>query len=120
MAKVVHFEIYSKNIDKARDFFTKVFDWSFDRWGGPKSYWLLKTDDENAVKATILEKSEEPQSIVNTIEVDSVEQTLLKVKENGGKVLVGKTSIESVGYIAYFTDIDGNVFGIVEKNTLAK
>ena len=119
MSKVVHFEIHSKNIDKAKDFFSKVFDWNFDRWGGPKNYWLLNTP-ESELKATIIEAVDDLQGVINTVEVSSVDDTLKKVESNGGKVLVKKTAVESTGFIAYFSDVDGNVFGIVEKNSLAK
>ena len=120
MAKVVHFEIHSKNIDKAKDFFSKVFNWEFDRWGGPKNYWLLNSDDENSIKATIIDTTSELQGVINTIEVFSIDETLEKVVKLGGKILLKKTLVENTGYIAYFSDLDSNVFGIVEKNSLAK
>lgn len=121
MAKFVHLEIHSNNIDRTKDFFVNVFGWDFDRWGGPKNYWLLKTgSNEDSTKITILEKESDFAGVINTIEVPSIEQTLKLVTKNGGKILLKKTPIENTGYIAYFADIDKNVFGLVQKDTFAK
>lgn len=119
MDNPVHLEIHSANIDKSKDFYSKVFNWSFDRWGGPKSYWLKNSSTDNDLKITILQKTL-GQGVVNTFKVESVENTLNTVIKNGGKIVVNKTLVEGSGYIAYFSDLDGNIFGIVEKNSIAK
>lgn len=119
MDNPVHLEIHSANIDKSKDFYSKVFNWSFDRWGGPKSYWLKNSNTDNDLKITILQKTL-GQGVVNTFKVGSVENTLNTVIKNGGKIVVNKTLVEGSGYIAYFSDLDGNIFGIVEKNSIAK
>ena len=47
MARVIHFELISKDIEKIIDFYTKVFGWKFEKWKGPTDYWLISTGDES-------------------------------------------------------------------------
>ena len=44
-----------------------------------------------------------------TIGVESIDETIEKVKINGGQVLMPRTVIPYVGYIAKFLDTEGNL-----------
>jgi len=52
------------------------------------------------------------QPVVNTIEAPSVDEYTAKVETNGGKIVVPKMAIPGVGWLAYFTDPEGNIHGI--------
>ncbi|MEO8147710.1 MAG: hypothetical protein ABI723_08750 [Bacteroidia bacterium] len=46
---------------------------------------------------------------------------LYKSIENaGGKIVVPKMPIPSYGWLAYFTDLDGNIHGIMQEDKNAK
>lgn len=45
--------------------------------------------------------------------VDDVDETVRRVEEAGGKTLMKKTAIPGVGWIAKFTDTEGNLFAAV-------
>jgi predicted enzyme related to lactoylglutathione lyase len=44
-----------------------------------------------------------------TIGVENIDETIEKVKSNGGQILMPKTAIPYVGYIAKFLDTEGNL-----------
>jgi hypothetical protein len=47
---------------------------------------------------------------VNTIGVESVDEFAAKVEASGGKVVLPKMAIPGVGWQAYCTDTEGNIF----------
>ena len=57
---------------------------------------------------------------INTVAVESLEQTMKKVEQRGGKICVPKMAIPKVGWLAYAEDPAGNVFGIIEPDSNAK
>jgi predicted enzyme related to lactoylglutathione lyase len=59
-------------------------------------------------------------STTNTIGVDSVDSAIAAVLKAGGKNIVPKTSIPTVGYFAYCEDTEGNVFGVMQADPNAK
>jgi predicted enzyme related to lactoylglutathione lyase len=54
------------------------------------------------------------QPVINTIEVESLEEMLTKVEEAGGKKLQGPVEIPEVGLHAYCQDPEGNIFGLIQ------
>ena len=46
MPRVIHFEIHADNPDRAARFYTELFGWTFNKWGGPMEYWVLITGPE--------------------------------------------------------------------------
>ena len=57
---------------------------------------------------------------LNTIAVESLDRTISKIEQRGGKICVPKMAIPNVGWLAYAEDPAGNVFGIIEPDTDAK
>jgi predicted enzyme related to lactoylglutathione lyase len=57
---------------------------------------------------------------LNTVAVKSLDQTISKIEQRGGKICVPKMPIPKVGWLAYAADPAGNVFGIIEPDTNAK
>jgi uncharacterized protein len=57
---------------------------------------------------------------LNTVAVNSLDQTMRKIEQRGGKICVPKMGIPKVGWLAYAADPAGNVFGIIEPDTNAK
>jgi predicted enzyme related to lactoylglutathione lyase len=52
--------------------------------------------------------------------VQSLDQTIKKIEQRGGKICVPKMAIPKIGWLAYGEDPAGNVFGIMEPNEKAK
>ncbi|MCK4952678.1 VOC family protein, partial [Candidatus Bathyarchaeota archaeon] len=57
---------------------------------------------------------------VNTIDVHDVDEYLEKITNAGGTVVAPKMTIPGVGYLAFFKDPQGNVFGIMKDDPSAK
>jgi len=122
MSRVVHFEIPVDDPERATKFYTKVFGWKIKKWEGPMDYWLVTTGDKSApgIDGAIMQRSEMASTVVNSIDVPSVDDFIKKVTKNGGKVITPKTPIPGVGYFAYCKDTEGNMFGILQPDMSAK
>jgi len=57
---------------------------------------------------------------VNTIDVSSVDEFVKKVEKNGETIAVPKHAIPGVGWLAYFKDTEGNMFGMMQADQSAK
>ncbi len=122
MGRVIHFEIPARDPDLAVEFYRKVFGWTAEKYPGPFKYWLIKTGEDNqqGINGAITEKSQLVTATTNTISVPSFEEAAQKIAEAGGEVLMPKTAVPGVGYMAYCRDPEGNVFGIMQMDTNAK
>ena len=121
MPDIVHFEFDVKDPERAADFYSKVFGWKINKWEGPMDYWLIQTgpDENMGVGGAFMKRSEREQyknQMMNTIDVDSIDEFMKKIENNGGKMLSPKMSIPGIGYHAYFQDTEGNVFGIMQAD----
>ena len=56
----------------------------------------------------------------NTIGVESVDNAIASVTNVGGKLIMPKTPIPTVGYFAYCQDTEGNLFGVMHSDPSAK
>lgn len=122
MSRVVHFEISAENPESLIKFYERVFDWKIMKWEGPVEYWLITTGKADApgIDGGLSRRTEGEPSIVNTIDVSSVDEFTTKVESNGGTVVTPKHAVPGVGYFAYFKDPEGNVFGMMEEDPTAK
>lgn len=121
MPRVVHFEIPADDPERAVRFYEQVFGWKISKWGGPHDYWLATTGekDQPGIDGAITRRSDIP-SVVNTIDVPSLDDYARSVVEAGGKIIMPKTAVPGVGYLAYCTDTEGNTFGILQPDMNAR
>jgi predicted enzyme related to lactoylglutathione lyase len=115
MPRVVHFEIYGKKPNNLMDFYFRVFNWTFEKWG-EMDYWIIKTGKGPGIDGG-LGTRRGPSNI--TIEVPDVDACLKKIQQAGGTVALPKTTMPGVGYLAYFKDPQGNIFGIMKNDPTA-
>jgi predicted enzyme related to lactoylglutathione lyase len=122
MPRVVHFEIDAKKPDRAIKFYEKVFSWKIKKWEGPVEYYLITTgkESEPGVDGGLSRRTESEPSTVNTIDVPSVDEFIKKVEASGGTIIRPKMAVPGVGYMAYFKDPEGNIFGMMENDESAK
>jgi uncharacterized protein len=121
MRRVVHFEISADEPERAARFYTDVFGWNVEKWGGPRDYWLVGTGaaDEPGINGGIFRR-DGPVNFVNTIDVPSVDDFAAKITEHGGRVVVPKTAVPGVGYLIYCQDTENNLFGILQEDRSAR
>jgi predicted enzyme related to lactoylglutathione lyase len=119
MPRVVHFEITADDPERASDFYSQVFGWKIQKWDGPQDYWLAATGEGTGIDGAIMRRDEHMPPVVNTIDVASVDVALAKIEASGGKVVAPKMPIPGIGYFAYCTDTEGNMFGVMENDPSA-
>jgi len=122
LPRVTHFEISASDPDRAIRFYEKVFNWKIVKWEGPVEYWLITTgkEDEQGIDGGLSRRTEEGPTTVNTIEVTNIDEYVKKVEDIGGTITSPKHPVPGIGWMAYFKDPEGNVFGIMELDESAK
>ena len=118
MPRVTHFEIPCDNTDRAIRFYEDVFDWQFNKWDGPQDYWLIATGDEDqpGINGGLLKRRQPGHPVVNTLSVEDLDDYTAKVSENGGEIVVPKMAVPGIGWLAYFKDTEGNIFGLMQED----
>lgn len=110
---IIHWEFVVPDAARARTFYRKIFAWHFDDTSFP-GYTLIDTghDPDGAL---VTEKRPVPMAGLNTyFEVSDLRRTLAQVVELGGKILVARTEIPTVGSYAMFADPDGIAVGVLQ------
>jgi predicted enzyme related to lactoylglutathione lyase len=115
MGRVIHFEIIAQQADRAINFYKNVFGWKIANLGDIK-YWPATTgeEDEPGINGAIAQ-SKGRAILVNIIETDNIDNTLDKVRKNGGIVVMEKKEIEGMGTVAYCEDTEGLLFSLLER-----
>ena len=108
MNRITHFEIYTDEPQAVQPFYQDVFGWKFNKFeGGPIEYWLVTTgDDEDPGINGGMTRPREGQSpgTLNTVAVESLDQTIKKIEQCGGKICVPEMAIPKIGWLAYAAD----------------
>jgi len=122
MSRVIHFEIPADNPDRAVEFYRTVFGWEIQKWAGPQEYWLACTgpDSQPGINGGLMRRQYPGAGTCNTIGVVSLDQAIANITKHGGKVVVPKMAIPGVGYLAYCSDTEGNVFGVMQADKTAR
>jgi predicted enzyme related to lactoylglutathione lyase len=127
MPRVVHFEIHADNPERAVEFYKSLFGWEITKWGGPMDYWLIKTgpDDQRGINGGLVKRrgvidGTAVIAYVCTVDVPSVDATVQKLTSLGGTIALPKMPIPGVGWLAYGKDTEGNIFGFMQSDPMAK
>ena len=136
MSTIVHFEIPSDDIERAKNFYHDLFGWKIEKWAGtddgqltsaatgqPMEYWMVTTTDDKGNKAIgggMMKRQMPEQQVTNYINVKSVDEYKSKVEKLGGKVVSPKKAVPGMGYFALCVDTENNSFAIWESNESAK
>jgi predicted enzyme related to lactoylglutathione lyase len=122
MPRVIHFEISADDPERAAAFYREVFGWQIEKWVGPLDYWLITTGppDEPGIDGGLAKRASPQEQTRNTIGVDSVDDAVAKIVVNGGQVMLPKHAVPGVGYLAYCSDPEGNIFGLMQDDPAAQ
>jgi len=58
--------------------------------------------------------------VVNTIDVSDIDDIIKKINNKGGEIVRPKHAVPGVGWLAYFKDSEGVMFGIMQNDPRAK
>ena len=120
MDKVQHFEIPVDNLDRAKKFYKDTFNWNMTDMPEMK-YVILHTGetdkkgmikDMGVINGGMMKRSAKIKSPVIVITVDDLDNSISKVKMNGGKLVVEKMPVSDMGFLAYLQDSEKNIIGL--------
>jgi predicted enzyme related to lactoylglutathione lyase len=121
-----HFSINADDVQRAQQFYAKVFGWKFEAWG-PPGFFMIQTgtDKEPGIQGSLqgrreLVKGQRMTGFECTVSVDDVDAIAKAVEANGGKVIMPKVTIPTVGRLIFFQDPEGNVAGAMHYDAAAK
>jgi predicted enzyme related to lactoylglutathione lyase len=112
---LVFFAIHADDLPRVQRFYEKVFGWKFQPWGPPGFFLIATGDPDDPGIQGALQKRHEVvpgQRLAGyecTIGVEDIDATEAAVVANGGKVILSKCEIPTVGYLIKIQDPDGNV-----------
>jgi predicted enzyme related to lactoylglutathione lyase len=120
MNPVIHFELPADNVDRAKKFYGDIFDWKVNDM--PEMNYAIFITTETDEKSGPVKPGEINGGLAKrgqaitvpsfAISVPDIDVYLKKITAAGGKVLQPKTSVGGMGFMAYFSDPEGNVLSL--------
>jgi predicted enzyme related to lactoylglutathione lyase len=114
------------DMERAKKFFSETFSWEFLATGMDGNHHFATTvpTDENGlpieaggINGGLLERGTYEQQVTSIfIKVKSIDETINKVKENGGKLVFEKIPIADFAFFAQINDTEGNLISLWEDN----
>jgi predicted enzyme related to lactoylglutathione lyase len=117
---VAHFDLHADNLPRARRFYERVFGWRFRPWGPPDFFLIATgTDDEPGIGGALVKRH---QAVTGegvgcfecTIAVDDVGAIQTAIEANGGRIVMSRVTILTVGQLIKFHDTEGNLVGAMQ------
>lgn len=125
MDPLVSFNIPVQDLKRAGEFYRQVFGWAIAPIHGSGGEYhragTVKVDEDGvplspgAINGGLFKKG--THGIDGTfleVRVDSIDESVAKVLENGGSVVLEKRPMLDFAYFAIVQDIDGNCIGLME------
>jgi uncharacterized protein len=124
--KLTHFAIHIDDLERAKSFYEGVFDWGFNSYG-QADFLQIKADKSNNGELIGALQSRKyspiPEKVIGlecSIGVENIDEIIEKVEKNSGTVVMPKTTIPYVGYIAKFLDTEGNLICGIQYDQTAR
>ena len=123
MSRVVHFEIQADDVERAKTFYSAVFDWSFEDYSKMTgtTYWGVVTGPENepGINGGLLQRptaapapEQGTNAYVCTMAVEDYDAVERRILDAGGQVALPKMALAGMAWQGYYIDPEGNTFGI--------
>ena len=114
-APVVHFEINARDLTRAKEFYSNLFDWKIQD-AGVMTYGLIDTGVKTGIKGGIGQVAPgKPPFTTFYMEVQDPQAVLDKAVSLGAGVVVPVTVVPDLVTFALFSDPDGCVVGLVKS-----
>jgi len=113
-SNLAFFAVHADDLPRAQKFYSKVFGWKFEPWGPPGFFIITTGDKDDPGVPGALQKRHEvvPGERITgyecTIAVDDIDAAAKAVVANGGKVILPKCEIPTVGWLIKIQDSEGN------------
>ncbi len=117
--KVTHFAIHADDLERARAFYSKLFNWKFQDYG-PHDFKQIVTGDSGneeligALQSRRYSPLDQPLlGLEGTVMVENVDPLIEKITSAGGTICMDKAAIPGVGWVVKFRDTEGNLMCIM-------
>jgi hypothetical protein len=107
--EIWHVAIRTRSVDRAKDFYGFVFDWTFQEWG---DHYVLIDTGAHPGGGLAPVANPEPPGVTSYVLVADVEATLRRAGDIGGRVVTPRTEEPGVGAWAHLADPWGNELGL--------
>lgn len=108
----VHIELNTQDVGKAKDFYTKLFDWKLEDMPGPTPYTMIKVGEGTAGGIMKHPMPGAPSFWLPYVLVDDIHAATAKAKSLGATFIKEVTEIPSYGAFSIFTDPTGAVLAL--------
>ena len=110
---VIHFEIMAKGDRKrTQEFYSNLFGWHIDD-DNPMNYGMVDTHSDDAGIGGGIAGEGHFSNVTIYVGVDDLQAALDKAESLGGKTVAPPMVIPDVVSLAFFSDPEGNVIGLV-------
>ena len=115
--KFVWFDLFTSDLQAARQFYEALFGWSFLETHPGDNQVLTITREgvpiANAVSADRAKIKDQPSRWLSYLSVADVDQTVLRIEKNHGSVYMPPKNLPDRGRVAVVKDPEGAVFAVV-------
>lgn len=111
------FAIHADDVQRCRRFYESMFGWRFEPWGPPDFYLIHTGDQAKPGVQGLMHKRQEPRGAGGpncfecTIAVDDIDAVTSAITKHGGRIIMEKAPIPTVGILTKFEDPEGNALG---------
>lgn len=111
------FEIATLDLERAKEFYGKVFETTFEHVpmpGSPMYMFAGNPEAPNAMGALVKSEDNVPSADGTIIyfQCEDLANEESRIEANGGRVIMPKRSIGEFGFIGQFMDTEGNRIGL--------
>jgi predicted enzyme related to lactoylglutathione lyase len=111
---IVHAEIRSSDPDATREFFGKLFGWTYPQEGAFPGYTFVDTGDPNALYTAISPLQGDGDLVTFFVGVEDIAATLAQAVELGGSVVQDTVQVPGVSF-ALIADAQGHKVGLAQQ-----
>lgn len=118
----VHIELHTKDIAKAKDFYSKLFDWKLTDVPMPGdaggTYTLI--DVGGGTGGGMFQNPDGPPRWVAYVAVEDIAAATRKARELGANIVQDVTSIGEHGWFSMMIDPTGAIFALWQEDQASK
>lgn len=114
MPRTLYLDFSAEDLERAVNFYNKIFGWQINKWDGPLEFWEIKTGEPNelGIGGGLSKRDRIGQWTTPFINVSSVDQYIAKIEASGGRIIRPKASLPGIGYSLLFKDTKSNTIGL--------
>jgi len=113
---IVHFEIPANDVENLSKFYADVFGWKFDKQQmSDMEYWTITTGPRGkAVFGGMYKRTGATDTPRNYIAVDKIDKAIETFMGAGGREVVPKAEIPTIGWSFIGADPEGNLIALFQ------